>query len=602
MLTARDFGYIDCRLMNDDQKIIWVILILVSRDQLLENGKRRQIRMQVGGTPGTGKSYVIKCALTDSLFIKHARVAATTGSAGCLIGGSTIHSLVLLPFKHIRRTQLDGKNKHTIEENLRDVRVIIIDEKSMLSQEQMGWLDMRLKAAQPDKRKKLLDFGGYHIFFFGDFRQLPPVVGRPLYDESPIKPDTPWANMIIKGNELYKNLTDVLELTKNYRIDCTTETKTIKFTHEMHKIGNGTCSGKDITYWQHYMDHVDPVRTKDFKNDQKTTFLFPTNKQAATVNSDHVNSTIKSKPLFQWPAINTTERARRAKLNDVNMLRSYIGVREGSHIMTLVNLWQRAGICNGGHGIVRDVVFPPNSNKSSLPLFVVVEIPAYTGAPFPKWNHKSKAKWVPIPVYIATLGSKLGGKSRSARHQIPIALTRALTHHKSQGMSLSKIYIKLYTSSQKAKLMNSFGILYTSISRVTDPKNLLIERFGPELLDTISNSPAMAAMKKEFLELEKKTKSTIHWANPLLAHFKDLFNPKQHCRRTKATTSQLPVTPEKAIEILTQPSKTHRSFQNKGASVYDYYHSRALNPHQRARPEAKNQPKPRKRRRKLRKY
>ena len=130
MLPACDFGYIDCRLMNDDQKVIWVILIMASRDKLIKNGKRRQIRMQVRGTPGTGKSYIIKCALTDSLFIKHARVAATTGSAACLIGGSTIHSLVLLPFKNIRRTQLDGTNKHTLEENLRDVRVILIDEKS----------------------------------------------------------------------------------------------------------------------------------------------------------------------------------------------------------------------------------------------------------------------------------------------------------------------------------------------------------------------------------------------------------------------------------------------------------------------------------------
>ena len=369
----------------------------------------------------------------------------------------------------------------------------------------------------------------------------------------------------------------------------------------MHKIGNGTCSGKDITYWQQYMDHVDPERTNGFSNDLKTTFLFPTNKQAATVNSDHINSTNTNKPLFQWPALNTTERARMAKLNDVNMLRSYIGVREGSNIMILVNLWQRAGICNGGRGVVRDVVFDYNSDKSSLPLFVVVELPAYTGPPFPKWNRKSKAKWVPIPVYIATLGSKLGGRTRSARHQIPIALTRALTHHKSQGMSLSKIYIKLYNSSQKAKLRNSFGLLYTSISRITDPENLLIERFGPEVLNNISNSPAMAAMQKEFLALEKKRKSTTIWANPLLIHFKELFRPKEHCRRTQATISQLPINPEKAINILTQPSKTHGSFNNKGASVNDYYHSRALNPCKQTITHSINQNRPWKRRRRLRK-
>ena len=55
-----------------------------------------------------------------------------------------------------------------------------------------------------------------------------------------------------------------------------------------------------------------------------------------------------------------------------------------SNVMVLVNRWQRAGICNGGRGIVRDVVFERGSTKESLPLFVVVEIPGYTGPVFPK--------------------------------------------------------------------------------------------------------------------------------------------------------------------------------------------------------------------------
>ncbi len=180
-LTTRDFGKIDCREMDDEQKIMWVILQLACRDELTINGQKRQVLMQMRGKPGTGKSFVLKCAQTDDNFKKHARLAATTGSAGCLIGGSTIHSLVLLPFKHARRGPLDGDDKHNVEKKLRDVRVIIIDEKSMMSQEQLGWLDMRLKAVQPDKTKKDLPFGGYHVFFFGDFRQIQPVGGRVMY-------------------------------------------------------------------------------------------------------------------------------------------------------------------------------------------------------------------------------------------------------------------------------------------------------------------------------------------------------------------------------------------------------------------------------------
>ena len=114
-------------------------------------------------------------------------------------------------------------------------------------------------------------------------------------------------------------------------------------------------------------------------------------------------------------------------------------------VMVLVNLWQPAGICNGGEGILRDIIFEHDSDENSLPLFVVVEIPGYTGPAFPKWkDDPTKAKWVPIPAYTSTMPTPSGQGSRSAREQIPIAMTRALTHHKAQGMSLKKIYIKLY--------------------------------------------------------------------------------------------------------------------------------------------------------------
>jgi len=209
------------------------------------------------------------------------------------------------------------------------VRVIIIDEKSMLSQEQLGWLDMRLKAAQPDKTKKLMDFGGYHVFFFGDFRQIQPVGGNVMYSTKEIDMKETSANMINKGRALYAKITDVLELTQNYRINNAGDDLTRRFIKEMHKIGDGECSAKDYSFWQQFMDHIDPEKTRDFENDPATTFLFPTNPQAATKNSDFVNSMTKESPLFQWPAT-STGRARSAKLNEVNMLRPYIGVRPGS--------------------------------------------------------------------------------------------------------------------------------------------------------------------------------------------------------------------------------------------------------------------------------
>ena len=390
-LTMRDFGVVDSSKMNDEQKLMWVILQLACRDELEINGEKRQVLMQMRGKPGTGKSFVLQCAQTDDIFQKHARLTAMTGSAGCLIGGTTLHSLVLLPVRDARRGPLDGPDKTNVEQRPRhfacycscdmyrsshicmtlphhanmyyfhhdiiqnlyhttlmpnsgatshctvsnemprmaNVRVIIIDEKSMLSQEQLGWLDMRLKAAQPDEAKKALDFGGYHVFFFGDFQQIQPVGGNVMYDKKDIDAKQKSANMIEKGRTLYTKITDVLELTHNYRINNAEDDLTRRFIKEMHKIGDGECSAADWPFWQQFMDHIKPEKTQAFADDPATTFLVPTNPQAATMNSDFVNSTTQESPLFQWPATNTG-RARGAKLNEVNMLRSYIGVRPGS--------------------------------------------------------------------------------------------------------------------------------------------------------------------------------------------------------------------------------------------------------------------------------
>ena len=253
------------------------------------------------------------------------------------------------------------------------------------------------------------------------------------------------------------------------------------------------------------------------------------------------------------------------------MLRPYIGVLEGSHVMILANLWQPAGICNGGKGIVRDVVFEKGSTQESLPKFLVVEIPAYTGRKFPKWRSDlEKAKWVPIPVYISTMQTTTGQQNRSARHQIPMAFTRALTHHKGQGMSLDKIYIKLYITSSRGVtcLHNKFGILYTALSRGTNPKDdILIEYFKPEVLDAIASSEAMKTMRHEFTELEQKAKKTAKWACPLLKEFDRIFNEEQHCRESKVTSTVTSLPPEESIRVITQPSKKNKSARKEDSSV-----------------------------------
>ena len=66
-----------------------------------------------------------------------------------------------------------------LERELADVKLIIIDEKSMMGRGIMEAIDRRLKQARPAARDQ--PFGGISIMIAGDFRQLPPVGDSPLF-------------------------------------------------------------------------------------------------------------------------------------------------------------------------------------------------------------------------------------------------------------------------------------------------------------------------------------------------------------------------------------------------------------------------------------
>lgn len=56
----------------------------------------------------------------------------------------------------------------------------VIDEKSMISTIMLYQIDARLREAFPENQKQ--PFGGISVVLMGDFAQLVPVTGKPLYD------------------------------------------------------------------------------------------------------------------------------------------------------------------------------------------------------------------------------------------------------------------------------------------------------------------------------------------------------------------------------------------------------------------------------------
>lgn len=135
------------------------------------------------GKAGTGKSTFLKyiCEITKKKYV----VLAPTGIAAINAGGSTIHSFFHLPFHPFvpddNRFQTPGRLKSFLKYNkehvklIKNIELIIIDEISMVRADVIDFIDRILRVYCGNYRQP---FGGKQLLFVGDVFQLEPVVTR----------------------------------------------------------------------------------------------------------------------------------------------------------------------------------------------------------------------------------------------------------------------------------------------------------------------------------------------------------------------------------------------------------------------------------------
>ena len=130
----------------------------------------------ITGSAGTGKSFLLRYIIQElRLKYSHAAVAVTapTGVAAVNIGGSTVHSFAGIgigPFDPLLHVAGLAKKKK-VKEKMQALKVLIVDEISMLDVSLFDHLDLMLRQLRADKRP----FGGVQLIVVGDFLQLPPV-------------------------------------------------------------------------------------------------------------------------------------------------------------------------------------------------------------------------------------------------------------------------------------------------------------------------------------------------------------------------------------------------------------------------------------------
>ena len=123
----------------------------------------KPLHMFVSGVGGTGKSFLIKtvCALVSNIWddLKDTTLCAVTAPTG------------------LGRLGRDAQK--VMRTSLSQLRLLIIDEVSMVSNLNLAYIHLRLDELFGRDQW----FGGVNVLFVGDILQLPPVNGAPVFDK-----------------------------------------------------------------------------------------------------------------------------------------------------------------------------------------------------------------------------------------------------------------------------------------------------------------------------------------------------------------------------------------------------------------------------------
>ena len=390
------------------------------------------------GKAGTGKSTFLKyiCNHTKKKYV----VLAPTGIAAINAGGVTLHSFFKLPFRPMLPDDPDlslshgrifeffkyPKEKRKI---IAEVDLIIIDEISMVRADIIDCVDRILRVYSGNMR---LPFGGKQLLFVGDVFQLEPVVPS---DQKEIL-SLFYASPFFFSARVFKDINLVpIELQKVYR-----QTDSV-FINILDRIGNNAARKQELdTLNGRYFPSFEPQNedmyiTLATRRDQVD---FINEKKLAELPGEEYVSVGKIEGDFPESSLPT-------QLN--------LSIKEQAQVIFIDNDYERRWV-NGTIGMVSGI--DENGNVYVLLESGVEHLVEPTSWRNYKYKYNEKEKRIEEEI-VGTF------------EQLPIRLAWAITVHKSQGLTFSRVVVDLTGG------VFAGGQTYVALSRCTSLEGLVLK-------------------------------------------------------------------------------------------------------------------------------
>jgi hypothetical protein len=428
------------------------------------------------GTAGTGKTTTLQAVLEvlrQEGFNKFL-VAAFTGVAASNVGGGarTLHDLFQLAKVNATSGELQplqGADLEQLASNLDNLRLLVIDEVSMVSRTMLADIDMRLKEWRAFRKHPLKHaaFGGVGIVLAGDFGQLPPTKAEHLSLLCPNVLHGHLAKQANFGLRLFQRFTTVVRLRRIHR-----QPGASQYKESLIRLRDGAMTKEDHALWSQHDLAADPPTCQlgpqeRTRFEDRVTHLFAENAGAGERNGVMAGRLAEDrhKTILRVASRDSTAAASRQACDMFGQLRRVVHLVEGAPVMIICNLRTPAGLVNGARGKVVGVVLRRDAADRDLRKavsasdvkYVVVDVPKYCGPVI----YPGHPTFVPIEPTTVRHKRMKGWE----RLQLPLVLAWGITIHKSQGLTFPEGAAVDFAHHPNTQPVANPGLAFVAMSR-----------------------------------------------------------------------------------------------------------------------------------------
>ncbi|XP_078790066.1 uncharacterized protein LOC105353590 isoform X2 [Oryzias latipes] len=430
------------------------------------------LHMFVTGGAGTGKSHLIRaiqyeatrllsplCLQPDAVSVL---LTAPTGIAAYSLKAATIHTTFGIGTEfRLPYSPLGEEKLNSMRVKYHDLQILIIDEISMVDHRLLIYIHGRLR--QIKQTGDFSPFGKVSIIAVGDFYQLPPVRGKPLYaDKSELN--------------LWSMCFKVVELTEIVR------QKDQAFAQMLNRLRTRTKDTKLLP------SDVQMLKQCETGEDSTALHIFPTNAQVFQHNLEQLKITCEDFceivaedfiPSKETGKLQLMSGHHKKVKNSCLEERLLLGVN--ARVMLCKNLDITDGLVNGACGIVTHI---ESYTEGGFPKYVYVK---FDDEEIGKIARRTCAKAdLPGSTAIGPEEERVSQKG-GMRRQFPLKLAWACTVHKVQGLTVDKAVVSF-------NKIFAAGQVYVAVSRVRTIEGLIIRDFKEKAI--YCNKHAKAALEK----------------------------------------------------------------------------------------------------------